>query len=178
MSHEAIMVFTGRSPNRILKEGGSQAWVLNPRRARECEYLVCTQNQHAGKWADPTEPHGGAFLVGKISGLSLSKEPKESPEDPDRYLIQISEFTRVNIPKAWDGSRNPVRYVTLEAKGIDPSALAFELMPESAPREPQGENHAKEADHSVPPLSIADAKHGLAAFFGVSPDAVEITIHG
>ena len=32
--NDAIVVFTARSPERIVKEGGSQAWVRNPARAK------------------------------------------------------------------------------------------------------------------------------------------------
>lgn len=124
MVHKAIIVFTGRSPTQIVNEGGSQAWALDPQRARECEYLVCTQNRKAGDWAHPTEPHGEAFLVGKVSGVVHSKERQE----PNRYLIQISEYARTKIPNVWKGHRNPVRYATLEDLEIDPAKLSFERM--------------------------------------------------
>jgi hypothetical protein len=126
MKHKALIVFTGRSPTRVIREGGSQAWALNPQNAKECEYLVCTQNRKAGAWADPTEPHGEAFLVGKISGVVRSKERQET----NRYLLQISEFAKVKISKAWRGDRNPVRYGSLEDIGIDLKKLSFEPMPE------------------------------------------------
>ena len=40
---DVIVVFTARSPERIIRDGGSQAWVLNPARAKLCRWLVCTQ---------------------------------------------------------------------------------------------------------------------------------------
>ena len=43
---DTIVVFTARSPERIVREGGSKAWVLNPVRAKQCTWLVCTQNRH------------------------------------------------------------------------------------------------------------------------------------
>ena len=65
---DTIAVFTARSPERIAREGGSQAWVLNPARAKLCSWLVCTQNRHNPdhEFSDATEAHGSAFLVGKI----------------------------------------------------------------------------------------------------------------
>jgi hypothetical protein len=66
MSDSALVVFTSRGFTTILNEGGSQAWVLDPRRARNCAYLVCTQNRHDREWGSPEDPHGAAFLVGKI----------------------------------------------------------------------------------------------------------------
>ena len=36
----------GPHPERIVREGDSQAWVLNAARAKQCTWLVCTQNRH------------------------------------------------------------------------------------------------------------------------------------
>ena len=36
---DLIVVFTARSPERIVREGGSQAWVLNPSRAKLESYV-------------------------------------------------------------------------------------------------------------------------------------------
>lgn len=165
--HSAIAVFTGRSYERIIREGGSRAWVLDPSRARKYEYLVCTQNQDAGDWADPKAPHGSAYLVGKISGV----EAAPSAEDKGRFIIRISEAARIEKPNVWDGGRNPVRYTTLEELGIDPSQLTFETVP--APERTEGEG---ETGGEIRPLTISEAKRGLAAAFGVSPDAIEIIV--
>ena len=57
-------------------------------------------------------------MIGRI------KDVVTSPENADRYLIQFSEFARVNIPNIWKGDRNPVKYAaSLEEIGIDPSTL-------------------------------------------------------
>jgi len=165
MSHSAILVFTARSPNRILAEGGSQAWVLDRRRARQAEYLVCAQNTQTN-WGDATEPHGTAFLVGRVADVI------RSPEDEDRWLIRISEYAQIDLPDAWQGWRNPVRYTTLEEIGIDPATLTFKPIPEMS------EDPVSADDAGVKPLTIAEAKAGLAAQFSVSVDAIEITIRG
>jgi len=172
MTDSAIVVFTGRGRNQILREGGSQAWALNAQRARKCSYLVCTQNHPGEEWATPEAPQGTGFLVGKIMGV----EP--SAEGEDRWHIRISEYAPIDIPDLWDGGRNPVRYTTLEALGIDPSTLNFEPMPEPDAPSSGASAPAFAPSGSIPPLSIADAKRGLAAYFGVGLDAIEITIRG
>ncbi|WP_375767203.1 hypothetical protein NR798_36800 [Archangium gephyra] len=172
MSHSAVLVFTARSPKKILEQGGSQAWVLDRNRARGYEYLICAQNTHT-TWGDATEPHGSAFLVGRISDLV------PAPDDQERWLIRISEYARVNIPNAWQGWRNPVRYTTLEDLGLDPSKLNFEPAPE-VPEEriEQSVTHPARPTGAVRPLTIAEAKQGLAAQFGVGIDDIEIIIRG
>lgn len=170
---DTIVVLTARSPERIIAEGGSQAWVLNPVRAKQCKWLVCTQNRHHPdhKFSDATEPHGAAFLVGRISDIAQS--PDEG--DGNRWIVQISEFARVNMPDVWGTRRNPVRYASLAELGIEPQGLEFEAIPAESPLV-----FAHSADAAWPPatLTIADAKKALAASFGVTPDAVEIIIRG
>ena len=171
--NSAVLVFTARSPKKILEQGGSQAWALDRERASNCEYLVCTQNTRT-TWGDATEPHGCAFLVGRISGLTPAPDVKE------RWLIQIHEYARVRIADAWQGWRNPVRYTTLDAMGIDPSTLNFLPVPQTHPIPPKHLNaHSSSATGGlVHPLTIAEAKQGLAAHFQVSVDAIEIIIRG
>lgn len=168
---DTIVVFTARSPDRIIREGGSQAWVLNPARAKQAKWLVCTQNRHHPnhEFSDATEPHGTAFLVGKISGIVPSQE------DPDRWMIEISEFARINMPSVWHG-RNPVRYTyLLEVVFTDIRGLKFQPMPERDEAKTVEQRAEPASPHS---LTIAEAKKALAATFGVKPEAVEITIRG
>jgi hypothetical protein len=167
---DAIVVFTARSPERIVEEGGSQAWVLNPANAKQRKWLVCTQNRHNPdhEFSDATEPHGSAFLVGKISDVVPSREPGSQ----GRWMIAISEFASINIPGVWNHWRNPFRYTTLEELGIDPDDLDFQAMPRTVKAgRPNGSSEPAG-------LTIAQAKSSLAATFGVSPDAIEITIRG
>ena len=169
-TEDTLVVFTARSPERIVGEGGSQAWVLNPARAKQARWLVCTQNRHNPdhEFSDATEPHGTAFLIGKIS------EIVRAPEDPNsgRWMIAISEFARIDRAGAWDHGRNPVRYTSLEELGIDLDGVEFQAMPSS--------KNVKHGSGSSSPtmLTIAEAKKALAATFGVKPEAVEITIRG
>jgi len=172
---DTIVVFTARSPERIIHEGGSQAWVLNPTRARQCTWLVCTQNQHNEnhEFSDATEPHGTAFLIGRIS--SIRKAPEDGA-DSDRWQVAISDFARINLPDAWDHGRNPVRYTSLSGLGISPETIEFQTMPTGT--QPVITNRPPLGGESSPGLTIAEAKKALAATFGIRPDAIEITIRG
>jgi hypothetical protein len=162
MNHNAAVIFTAKGTQRILREGGTSSWRLNPKNARQCAYAVCTRNAHASL-VEGSEAHHSAFLVGKVRSVVTS------PTEKNRYLIQFSEFARVAIPEVWKGDRNPVRYSTLEELGIDPSILNWEAMP--APDEAP-------APTNESPLTFAEARKGLALTYGVALDAIEITIHG
>jgi hypothetical protein len=159
---DAVVVFTAKSVETLLQEGGTSSWRLDRNHARQRAYAVCTRNANAD-WVEGSEAHHSAFLVGKV------REVVPSPNHADRYLIQFSEYALLNIPDVWKGDRNPVKYAALEDLGIDPSTLKWEPMPISAPSHLNGHNGGR-------PISIAEAKNGLALTFGVSPDAVEITI--
>jgi hypothetical protein len=171
---DTIVVFTARSPDRIVGEGGSQAWVLNPARAKQCKWLVCTQNRHNPDhdFSDATEPHGSAFLIGKISAITQSAE--EGAED--RWIIEISEFARLAKPDVWNHWRNPVRYVSVSELGISVDDLEFR--PVQIAEEPRRKRDLLATPWPPATLTILEAKTALAATFGVNPDAVEITIRG
>ena len=175
-NENTIVVFTARSPERIVREGGSQGWVLNPARAKLCTWLVCTRNRHNPdhEFSDATEPHGSGFLLGKVSGVHKSLE--EGGEG--RWLVEISEFARINYPNLWDHGRNPVRYASLEELGISLDGLEFQAMSQVIPT---GSERVSRSEPRAPlpaMLTIPEAKKALAATFGVKPEAVEITIRG
>ncbi|MBY6709064.1 hypothetical protein HQ308_19930 [Rhodococcus sp. BP-241] len=165
-SENAVVVFTGKSFDSILNEGGSQSWKLDAGRAKKCEYLVCTQNAHNPEaYADGTEPHGSAFLVGRISRISPATDG-----DASRWKIQFSEYARVNVAHAWTGDRNPVRYTTVESLGIDVNALDFEPF--------QEEPAAAETVRASAGLTIREAKAGLALTYDVDVESIEVVIRG
>jgi len=168
---DAIMVFTARSPEVIVEEGGSQAWVLNQARARRCTYLVCTQNQHHPnhEFSTATEDHGKGFLIGKISEIRKSRE--EGGED--RWMIAISEYAKLDVPNVWDGGRNPVRYTSLKSLGITVDGLKWRRVFQS---EDARDAQARSGSASQPKLTFEQAKKALAATYGVKPEAIEITI--
>lgn len=177
-SEDTITVFTARSPDRILREGGSQAWVLNPARAKLCKWLVCTQNRHNPdhEFSDATEPHGAAFLLAKISGIARPNDGSEG----DRWLITISEYARINVPNVWAHLRNPVHYsaiADLAKYGFCLDGVEFQTLPKLE-QERRAEEDARVAPSGARGMTIEEAKKGLATTFGVKPEAIEITIRG
>jgi hypothetical protein len=175
MSPEAIVVFTAKSVERILNEGGTASWRLDRNHARRCAYAVCTRNAHAD-WTEGREEPNSAFLVGKISNVVPCAPTPENNEAPNnRYLIQFSEFARVNILETWKGDRNPVKYVALEKLEINFSKLKWEAMPKV--NDKSGSITQLKAS-GIQPLTMAQAKQGLALTFNVAPEAIEITIRG
>jgi hypothetical protein len=177
MSDQAIAVFTAKSKERIFQHGGSQSWVLNRAAARKLPYVVCIRNANHVD-TDGHEPHGTAFLVGRIKDIIPSSEAdKGEGETGDRWNILISEYAEIDIPRAWQGWRNPVRYTTLQELGIDPAKLDFKPMP-SMPTISGPLMVDPPEEFRTRALTIQEAKEGLAMTFGVSPDAIEITIRG
>jgi hypothetical protein len=170
----AIVVFSGKSLEHLIKDGGCQSWVLDRNNARRREYLVCCRS--GVDWVEGPEPQGSAFVVGRISDVV------PSPEYPGRWLIKLSTFAQVSIPGVWKGWRNPVRYTDLETLGIDPNELTFEPMPEPVnvgqPINVEGPVKSPDENPAHGPLTISEAKRGLALTFGVPEDAIEITIRG
>ncbi len=168
MPHPALAVFTGNSLDEILAIGGSKSWVLNEKHAKRQRYLVCIRNAQSAGFSNH-EPNGAAFLVGLIKDL---RHDGYDAKGLKRWTVEISEYAPVLYEGAWGEWRNPVKYTTLEELGIDPKALKFQPMPtptktEGAPVPP-----------GVRPLSIAEAKQGLALQFGVAPEAIDIVIRG
>ena len=179
MSEEVAVVFTAKSVERILREGGTSSWRLDRNHARQCVFVVCTRNAYAD-WVEGTEAHHSAFLVGKVRDVvPCAATPENDESEKNRYLIQFSEFARVNVADVWKGDRNPVRYVPVEEFGIDFSSLKWEAMPElENTSEPAGQVASLKKASGVQPLTMAEAKKGLALTFNVAPEAVEITIRG
>jgi hypothetical protein len=173
--HSAVSVLTARGIEVILAEGGSQAWVLDAKRARGCEYVVCVQNcGFADDWGSVSAPHHTAFLVGRLKDVVRSKQ--EGCEK--RWMLIFSEYAEVDIADAWPGYRNPVFYTDLEHFGIDLNALEFHPMPPVQEQEPVSAQEAGAGSAHHGPLTIAQAKTGLALAFGVEPSDIEITVRG
>jgi hypothetical protein len=171
MSQQAIAVFTAKSVDTLLEEGGTSSWRLDRNHARQCAFVVCTRNAYAD-WVEGPEEHHSAFLIGKV------KDVVATPKHQGRYLVQFNHYARVNIPDVWQGDRNPVKYTTLEELGIDPSTLEWEAMPKISHTPERIREGASHKGNGVRPLTMGEAKQGLALTFGVEPEAIEITIRG
>jgi len=170
MTIQVIAVFTYKSREHILSVGGTCSWALSRAHARKLPYVVCTRNAETRN-AEGPEAHGSGFLVGRI------KDIVPSPEYEGRWLIAFSEYAEIDVPHAWKGWRNPVKYTTLEELGIDPTTLTFQPMPEPAAEPvPEPIEEIEQVEDGLFTLTLARAKEGLANAFGVSPEAVEITI--
>lgn len=169
MNDKTAVVFTAKSIDRLIEEGGTSSWKVDRNNARSCAYAVCTRNAHAS-WVEGTEPHRSAFLIGKVNDVV------PAPDHDKRYLFSLSEFARLDMPDVWKGDRNPVKYSSLKALGIDPSKLKWEPMP-TKKNKPASKDEGN-ADNLHKPLTISEAKKALAQTFGVSPEAIEITIRG
>jgi hypothetical protein len=183
MTKEVAVVFTARRLERILAEGGTSAWRLDPSRTRRCEFVVCTRNARShfdqGDWGNGPEDHHTAFVIGKIQRVVPSTAPPENNESlKNRYLIQFSEFARVNIQNVWNGDRNPVKYMSFEELDIDFSKLKWEAMPEPGDTPAPVVESLPASMISIGPLTMAEAKKGLALTFNVPPESIEITIRG
>jgi hypothetical protein len=171
----AIVLFTSETVETILSQGGTDGWVLSPKKAGTRKFVVCCRKP---AWNNKKEgiAHRAAFLIGLISGLQKTPDSENKRNQP-RFLIELSEYATLERSEVWDSevwdkeSRNPVSYKTLEELGIDLRGLKFKPMPVPAAS-------AKPGSASGAPMTIADAKKALAATFGISPDDVEITIRG
>jgi hypothetical protein len=165
---DTIITFTSRSLDEVLRTGGSQEWVLNRKNARNATYLVCARNAHGDVGTGPgDEAHKSGFLIGKISGLAAGEN------DPERFLILISEYAEIDVPDLWTFGRNPVRYANVQDLCIDLDDLEWKPMPETA-REPVPVRAKKTITR---PAGIFDAaKQMIAAQLGIGVDSIEITI--
>lgn len=164
----AVVVFTSETKQNILDQAGSRGWVLSPKSVEQCPYLVCCRRQN---WHNKAEgiPSRSAFLVGRISSLTPLDDSANS-RGQVRFRIGLSEFAELMVADVWRKElRNPVAYASLKELGIAHRKLRFQRIQDSPLAGSDGRREG---------LTIADAKKGLAATFGVRPEDVEITIKG
>jgi hypothetical protein len=168
---KCVVVFTNRGVGRLLDEGGSQAWKLDPNRVRKLTYLVCVQNRNDGDWGRPTHEQGEGFLIGKISCVEKSPES----ETGHRYIIKFDEYAEISVPKLWEklgGLRNPVHYLNDLEKHVDVDRLEWK------PVNPDGEPRAPAAPAEGRGLDITEAKKALSMFYRVPVANIEVVIRG
>ena len=157
---KALKVFTNDSLKDILKVGGSGYWRLDKRRASRCEYIVAVRNPDGENSEGSVKPRA-AFLIGKVESIQAHKDR--------RSIVIFSEYALIDVPRCWDGSRNPVAYTSIEEVGIDLGKLEGKWIPVG--------KRAPAPRPSIPPtLTILEAKHALAESLGVRPEQVEINI--
>lgn len=154
----AVVVFTRKSIPEMFAAGGTGDWVADRTRVEKCQYVVATRNLEGS--SDSKFAHGAGFVIGRI----LSTVPVEE----GRILIKFAEYAEINVRDVWKGNRNPVAYGTVEEllPESDLDGLDWKPFPHELVEPPK-----------VKPLTIPEAKAGLAAHLGIPPDAIEITIH-
>lgn len=173
MTNEIMIIFTAKTVEDCLEAGGTQSWVLDRAHAKRCKYAVLCRNTNTD-WGDGKEPHGTAFMIGRICDVVPSTE-WDDDDGKRRWLVKFDEYARLNMANFWKGWRNPIRYTTLEELSLILDDVQFEPMPEIVETSEIGEPKQPQLSGG---LTIADAKKGLAIAFGIKPTAVEIIIHG
>lgn len=116
-----IKVFTGKSLETMLSEGGIGHWQLDLDRASACRYVVGVRNVNGDADMDGVD-HRTAFMIGQVSDIL---------ESGDRFIIAFNEYATLAIPNAWGRSGNPVAYTSLENLKIDPRTLKWMKLPPS-----------------------------------------------
>ena len=168
MTDEVMMIFTAKSVESCLEVGGTQSWVLDRAHAKRCKYVILCRNAYTD-WGDGKEPHGTAFMIGRIYDVV------PSTETDGRWLVKFDKYARLDLKDYWKGWRNPVRYTTLEDLSLTLDDMNFEQMPKVTETIKDGELKSVQ---TLGGLTIADAKKGLAITFNVNPTAIDIIIHG
>ena len=148
-----IITYTRNQLQEIKAKGCDYSWILNKQRAEKCKYLVCCHSEGAKR--------RNAFLVALINRI---RQTDDDAKGNARWAIDISEYASIDIPSVWKGWQNPVHYTSLEEIGIKLSTIKFEQLQESV--------------NSISPLTIEQARQGLAKFFAVDPEQIEILIKG
>lgn len=175
---KSLVVFTNRGLDRLLEEGGSQAWKLDPGRVRKLTYILCVQNRNDGDWGRPTHDQGEGFLIGRISGVEVSTEYLEDT----RYIVKFDEYAEISVPKLWEqlgGLRNPVHYIDNLEKYLDVTELKWAPVNANADGGlPSAASPSPTKEQEPQGLDIADAKKALSAHYQVPVTAIEIIIRG
>jgi len=198
---ESIHVFTHRSIEFLTKLGGSTSWVLDPVRAQNCEYIVCSRNNNNGLAESDGIDHKSAFLIGRVSNVIPSLN---IPRDENRFMIEFSEYALITLDNFWQGGRNPVVYLDtwdlLTGDYLDFSTLNWQKVPErdlayienyfaieNAFYEQRESNvsHSKKRKLAVEEkklkqegMSIVDAKKELSKFYSLPLENIEIILKG
>ena len=166
MENDVVALFTTRSAQACLDVGGTQSWALNPAHAKSCRYAVLCRNPDAD-WGGK-ELHKTAFMIGRICPVI------PSTETPGRWMLTFDEYALIDKPEVRKDWRNPVRYTTFAKLGISLAEIKFKPMPKA-----KGAEAISLSKTETPTkMDIDTAKRGVAAYYNVRPEDVEITIRG
>lgn len=164
---DSIVILTRDDPQRVIAANGSGSWRINVDKwGGAIDWLILTNK--VGNSRQVT-------LVGKVVGF----EPDTGGENPGRYAVKIDAYALIDDPGLTFSSEstNPVQFRKgANVLGFDPKTLEMIPAPEQTLRQSYEDPARTTKQPPVKPLTIAQAKEGLAVSFGISPDQVEITI--
>lgn len=182
-----VLTFTGQGLITMARYGGSGHWTADRYRLQKASYLVCVRNRRRDyeDWAANDLLHGTAFLIAKVTGV---KESPREPHQKPRYIVTFEEYAEIEVPEAWkmgtDGQRFPVAYMsrdkaeTVLSIDFDSADLDWKRLSELRPsQESILTDIVPDTDSSfVRSLTIEQAKRGLSAHLGVSPEQIDINV--
>lgn len=164
---DSIVIFTKDKPESVIAANGSGSWRVNVEKwAGAIDWLILTN-----KIGDTRQ----ITLVGRVVGF----EPDTAGKNPGRYAIKIDAYALMDDADLTFSSKstNPVQFRrALDVLGFDPKAREMTPVGEQKLRQSYESRESASQRLSAKPLSIAEAKEGLAVSFGISPEQVEITI--
>ena len=162
---DTVMVYTSRQREQVFEDGGSGDWSANAAKVVSCTYIVLVKSDtYANEFAKNDILVGSAFLIGKVAGTREAQEGR-------RLVITFSEYAEINLPGAWPGNRNPVAYLNI--RDLEERYQDFSLA--QLTWHPFPFEKVKEVD-TVVPLTLAEAKLGLAKALKIDPSQIEIRI--
>jgi hypothetical protein len=174
----ALTVFTAKSVEQILAEGGTSSWSLNPATMKDVRYAICTRNRTRdlgeGFEVGP-EPHRSAFVVGKVSGLRKVR----FANGRQRYLVCFSEYALIDVADFWPKHRSPVTYMDVPENVLNLEGLDWQPMPPPTHAVRTGDEKGASApvdDALDPKRVLQNAKEQVAKALGVPMDKVTITV--
>lgn len=166
--HNTMLTLTSKSLEMMFLEGGCGQWRAKESSILACRYLVATRNSRSS-WSQGDESHGAAVMIGEISGVTPVG---------NRFTINFSRFAEIIVSNVWiPAGSNPIRYVDINETGINLEEIDWKAWPSKPTNAiPVSENVSSEKQ--ILPLTISEAKKGLAMALGVEVDAIEIVIRG
>ena len=199
---KSIIVFTHRDVEFLINLKGSTSWVLDPAKARNCDYVICTANSNS-ELSKKEYEHRSAFLIAKIKNV---RQALNLPRDAHRYMIEFDEYALINEADYWQKGRNPIHYQDTDDLNIDLDLLEWKKIDEDRnlkavedyfeienayydqKDEVSGKFKVKkledkkkkrlETKTNTEGLSISEAKEGLSKYYEIDQDNIEIILKG
>ncbi|NJC05767.1 hypothetical protein GGQ97_001560 [Sphingomonas kaistensis] len=167
---DSLLIFTEDPARDLLDANNSAAWRLNLSRASKAKYIIL-----ARKDKNKGEGHRAAFLIAKIKDIVARRD--ETTGETGKWAILFDQAAAIDIPNAFKPSQQPIRYLSArKLLGFDPEECDFKPVPKKKIDWSYSRRVENEPRSGARKLTVAEAKEGLAAQFGCSPSAIEISI--